>query len=156
MGFDQIYRSAMKVCERLGTWVLYAVRDARDLEHLIGYMTYTVDDLELAKTRTDSAEKRLHLSKLIGYWRRAVRWVSGLDRENYAVIAERLIEAQEKHPEHRKLPFVVRDSGHRSLTLRDRPPRRAGRPRTRESKPGKLKECPRCNGLGLVAQDAGT
>ena len=154
MRLDQLYRSAIKVCDRLGTWVLYAVRDARNLDHLIGYMAYTVDDLEGMKARSESADRQAHLSKLIGYWRRAIRWVSALDRVHYAVLAERLLEMMAQHPEHRSLPYVVKNSGHRSLSAHDQPPRRSGRPRTRAGIAATMKPCWACNGLGF-AKDGG-
>ena len=154
MRLHQLYRGAIKVCERLGTWVLYAARDARNLEHLIGYMAYTVDDLETLKGRAESESRRAQLSKLIGHWRRAIRWVSGLDRDAYGAIAERLLEMIADHPEHRELPYVAKECGHRSLSVRDRPPRRAGRPRTTPAMGATMKSCQACDGLGFV-RDAG-
>lgn len=151
MGFEAYYRNAIKVCDRLGTWVLYAVRDARDLDHLIGYLSFSIDDLENLKQRTNDEAKRQQFSQLIGFWRRAVRWVSSLDRERYALLAERMIEHLQEHPEHRRMPYYVANSGHRSLTTKDRPPRRAGRPRTRPSTQKRVSECGKCGGLGFVA-----
>ena len=151
MGFETYYRSAIKVCQRLGTWVLYEVRDARDLDQLVGYLAHSVDDLERLKQRTSDKKKRARYSQLIGFWRRAVSWVSSLDREKYALLAERIIEHLEQHPEHRKLPYYVTNSGHRSLTNRDKAPRPAGRPRTRPAAEKRVRECPDCGGLGHVA-----
>lgn len=154
MRLHQLYRGAIKVCERLGTWVLYATRDARDLEHLIGYMAYTVDDLETLKGRTESEARRALLSKQIGHWRRAIRWVSGLDRSTYGAIAERLLEMAADHPEDSTLPYVAKDSGHRSLSVRDRPPSRAGRPRTTPVMGAAMKLCQSCDGLGFKRNGA--
>ena len=143
--------NALKVSERMGTWVLYAVRDARDLEHLLGYMTYTVDDIAQERDRARSADKKARNGQLIGIWRRAIRFVSELDRERYGAIAERLIEQIEAHPAHRKIPYYVRDSGHRTMTIADRPPRRAGRPRTRPQVGQNMTDCIQCRGVGFVA-----
>ena len=74
-----------------------------------------------------------------------------MDPEKYAILAERLIEHLVNHPEHRLLPYYVANSGHRSLTTRDKPPRRAGRPRTTTALPKRMKECRPCGGLGHVA-----
>ena len=150
MGFETYYRNAIKVCERLGTWVLYDVRDARDLQQFVGYLNYAIDDLERLKQRTGDESKRQHFSQLIGFWRRAVRWVSSLDRTQYALLAERIIDHLTEHPEHRRLPYYVANSGHRSLTTKDKPPRRAGRPRTRASAEKRVRDCSKCGGLGFV------
>jgi len=154
MRLHQLYRGAIKVCERLGTWVLYATRDARDLEHLIGYMAYTVDDLETLKGRAESPFRKAQLSKMIGHWRRAIRWVSGLDRSAYGAVAERLLEMVAAHPEHSTIPYVAKVSGHRSLSARDRPPRRAGRPRTTPAMGATMKPCHACDGLGFKRNGA--
>ena len=151
MGFESYYRNAIKVCERLGTWVLYEIRDARDLDHLVGYLAYAIDDLERLRQRTSDETKRAHYSQLIGFWRRGVRFVSSLDRGSYAVLAERIIDHLSAHPEHKRLPFYVANSGHRSLTTRDKPPRRAGRPRTRPAAEKRVQVCGSCGGLGRVA-----
>ena len=147
--FDRYYREAIKVAERLGTWVLYAVRGASDLDHLIGYMVYTVEDLEVIRRRAVE-DRRLHYSQLVGYWRRAIRWVSSLDRANFHAISERLITELEAHPEHSALPYYVPDTGHRTLTARDRPQRKAGRPRTRPVAERRVSECGRCRGFGYL------
>lgn len=159
MGIDHYYRDAIKVSERLGTWVLYAARDARDLDQLVGYMSYTVDDMETMRlqvkvngrqTQAKADQKRARISQLVGFWRRAIRWVSSLDREHYQDVAGKLIEQLEAHPEHRSLRYYIKDTGHRTLTPSDRPPRRAGRPRTRPAKPRPLGECPKCRGVGYL------
>lgn len=151
MGFETYYRNATKVCERLGTWVLYEVRDARNLDHLIGYLLYVVEDLERLRQQARGKKERNRYVQLIGFWRRAIRWVSSLDRQEYAQLADRLIDAIESHPEHRKLPYYVSDSGHRTLTEMDGPPRRVGRPRTRPAAERRVKDCNHCGGLGRVA-----
>jgi len=149
--FDRYYREAIKVAERLGTWVLYEVRDARDLDHLVGYLSYTVDDLDALRARA-TATKRARYSQLVGFWRRAIRWVSSLDRERYQEIAAKLIEHMERHPEHSKLAYYVKDAGHRTLNANARPQRRAGRPRTRPSAEKRVRECVKCSGLGFMQQ----
>lgn len=153
MSESQTYLNALKVSLQLGTWVLYAVRDARDLDHLIGYMAYTVDDLSVEQTRAKTPDKQKRTQQLIGFWRRAIRFVSELPRDDYAVVAERLINRINEHPENRKMPFCVAFNGHRTLNTASRPPRRAGRPRVRSSEAKPLADCVTCLGLGFIRTD---
>lgn len=148
---SRTYINAVKVSKRLGTWVLYAVRDAKSIDGLIGYMTYTVDDLSTLGERTKNAKKRAQLKALVGAWRRAIRFVSTLDRERYAVIAERLIDRLSEHPEYRRIPYYVANTGHRTLTATDKAPLRAGCPRTPPQEGQAMADCSRCHGIGFIA-----
>lgn len=161
MSFDDQVRQAIKVAERLGTWVLYAVRDARDIKLLVGYMAYKIDDFERRKQRKRSIDVRAYYSKRISHWRRALRWVGSLDADRYGVTAERIIEILEKHPEHRKLPYVAEaetaepgTSGKVAERIRAKraakPTRRAGRPRTRPQAEKAWQSCRECGGVGVV------
>jgi len=151
--FDAQIQAATKVCERLGTWVLYAIRDARDLEHFVGYLIYKVDDFDRRKRRSRSATTRAYYSQRIGHWRRAIRWVASLDREFYGALAERIIEYLEAHPRLRSLPYVAPGEvcpgtkGGRAK-LREKPTRRAGRPRTRAPRESPMEACTHCGGVG--------
>lgn len=155
MSFDTQLRQGIKVAERLGTWVLYAVRDARNLDHLIGYLIYKIDDFERRRQRKRADAVRAHHSKRISHWRRAVRWVGGLDPTLYAVTAERILDHVEKHPSYRRLPYVAASEvepgkvGGKAKTMA-RPTRRAGRPRTRAHAPRAWKICSDCGGIGAV------
>lgn len=160
MQFDDQLRQAIKIAERLGTWVIYAVRDARDLQHLVGYLSYRIDDFDRRKCRKTTTAGRAYFSQRISHWRRAVRWVASLDPERYGVIAERIIERIEAHPEHRDLPYVsdAEVEKHtppgavqtRRAKLSARPTRRAGRPRTRSALPKSWHTCGECGGIGTV------
>lgn len=150
MLIEEQYAEALRVAERLGTWVLYLVRDATSLEKAVGYLAYTAEDLEALRDRTTDDARRKSLATAAASWRRATRWAQGLDPEQAPTLAERFLERIEAHPHHRELPFVAAGSWHRALQQRDEPPRRAGRPRVRPVQPTTAAECGKCGGLGFV------
>lgn len=151
MLIEEQYAEALRVAERLGTWVLHLIRDATSLEKAIGYLAYTAEDLEALRDRTS---KRLvahrDLSTAAASWRRATRWAQGLDPEQASTLAERFLERIEAHPHHRELPYVTAGAMHRGLGQNDEPTRRAGRPRIRPVQPTTAAECGKCGGLGFV------
>lgn len=150
MLIEEQYAEALRVAERLGTWVLYFVRDATSLEKAVGYLAYTAEDLERLRDRAGDERRRASLGTAAANWRRATRWVAGLDDEQYAELAERFLERIDAHPHHRELPYVQAGSWHRALAQSDEPPRRAGRPRVRPVQPTTAAECGQCGGLGFV------
>lgn len=139
---------AIKIAERLGTWVIYEVRDAKNLDYLIGWMLYRIDDIERMRGRSNATHMKAHYSEQIGYWRRAVRWVLQLDRAAAGKIAEALIERIESNPRYQQIPYVAPGCEHPSLRPHDKPPRRAGRPRTTVLT--QERELPRCEDCGRV------
>lgn len=150
MLIEEQYIEALRVAERLGTWVLYMVRDTTSMEKVVGYLAYTAEDLEHMRDRTESPVRRALLTTAIASWRRATRWAQGLDPAQASTLAERFIDRIEAHAVHCKLPYVVPGAQHRSLQRGDEPPRRAGRPRVWPVQPASAGECGKCGGLGFV------
>jgi len=144
--FESRLLEALKIAARLGTWVLYEARDARSLEMLVGMLLYRVDDFERLRGRTKNEERRRRYSELVGYWRRAARWVSSLDKEKGPDVVDQILIHIENNPALRSTPYVAADIGHPSLNTRDKAPRRAGRPRTRLVV--KERVIPRCDDCG--------
>lgn len=148
--WDVTLRAAIKVCGRLGTWVLYEVRDAEDLDELIGYLRYCVEDLQRHQQRASDIRRRDRLGDLVGFWRRAIRWVSSLDPEHASAIATRVLAEIETNPTYRDLVYVAPDCGHPSLRTKDKAPRPSRRPKAKRAKAKPMQPCGACRGLGLV------
>lgn len=150
MSFESTYLEGIKVAERLGTWVFYAARDASSHDHLIGYMLYTVDDLTRLRKRSESENRRQLYARLIGDWRRAIRWVQALHPETRVDLVGSIIQRAAEHPTYANIPYCTVENGHRSLMSQDQPQRRAGRPRVRDVSPQRGITCEACAGLGYV------
>jgi len=144
--FELRLLEALKIADRLGTWVLYEARDARTIDYLVGHLLYRVDDLDRLRSRTKSEDKRRRYAELVGYWRRAARWVASLDRQHGAEMVDRILHHMEENPKYRAIPYVVANSGHPTLRSSDVAPRRVGRPRTRLNV--KERPLPRCGDCG--------
>lgn len=142
--FDTCVHEAQRVVARTGTWLLYDVRNAENLAELVGFLRYTSQGFEV---RLRSARLHRHpkqqakVRSWIASWRRAARWVMGLDHEQASAVAAAVLrQAQD-------VPFYV-PCGHPWLTVQDEPPRPPGRPRVRAT-PKKYPECRACHGLGF-------
>jgi len=105
---------ARQVCEQLGTWVLFEIRDAPDLLELAGFLRYTAHELEAIEP------------SLVNAWRRAASLAM------LAADVESDVDAVAHELADDGIPYVVKGCGHRSLRPGDDPPRRAGRPRASE------------------------
>lgn len=127
--FEHHLREALKLSERLGTWVLYEAREARSRDLFLGFLLYRVDDLRRMRGRAKGDEAK-RLSELLGHWRRAARWIASLDSERWRDLVEAIVDRVEANPRFAEMPYVVARSGHPSLRVGDKPPRRVGRPRT--------------------------
>lgn len=146
--FERRLLDALKIADKLGTWVLYEARDAMSRDYLVGHLLYRVDDIERLRARTKSEAKRKRYTELVGYWRRAARWVASLDHERRPEIVSTILSYIEAHPKHSELPYVQPNSGHPTLRSDDKRPRKAGRPRTRL--PLHESSLPRCEDCGRV------
>lgn len=149
---DQL-REAEAISERLGTWVLYEVKAADDLEHLVGFMVYVTHGLAAQRDRARNDSVKRGLVDALTNWRRATRWVSMLDRSRYREIAGRFLDRLEVDRRLRRLPalpYYVGGQRHPWLTVSDRPPRGPGRPKTRLTEPLPRAECSMCRGQGFV------
>lgn len=140
--FATCVHEARRVVARMGTWLLYDVRNAEDLSELVGFLRYTSQglDVRLRHARANP-KRRTQVRGWVASWRRAARWVMGLDPEQASAIAAAVLRQAEA------VPFYV-PCGHPWLTVRDEPPRPPGRPRVRATAK-KYPECRACHGLGF-------
>jgi hypothetical protein len=138
--FASCVQEARRVVARTGTWLLHEARDAENLTELVGFLRYTSRGLEARAKRTHRTDRRDLLRAWAGTWRRANRWVMGLDPAQAREIAIAVLRQVDE-------PFYV-PCGHPWLTVDDEPPRPPGRPRVRAAIRA-YPECTACHGLGF-------
>jgi len=156
MSFPAHVMEARRIVGRMGTWPLYAVRDAQDLTEFVGFLRYTTDghQTEIARLSATLAKKgmpkteRRHaedrkalLRKWVASWRRATRWVLSLEQEQAAEVAEAALRQVSSEP------YYV-PCGHPHLTVAETGPRPPSRPPVRTNKRS-YAECTACSGLGF-------
>jgi GNAT superfamily N-acetyltransferase len=145
-----LYREAKRIVDRLGSWVLHAVRDAEDLDRFVGFLVYVADGMAVQRERHEEA-KRLAFTETMTAWRRAARWVDALDRQHHQGIAVRLLERLEEEARHHggDLAYVKTGIHHPWLVAKDRPVTRS-RSLLAKARVEPRQECPRCGGHGYV------
>lgn len=152
-------RQSRRVSKKLGTWVLYAIVEADNLEHFIGYIAYRIADFTRRRQRyATTSPRRVYLNKRIGNWSRTAQWVRTLDPDTAQDLAKRLIldldterEAYDYVSEFEcSDPRKDKDQPHRrKMEWRPGLGRRA-MPWTKP--PAKLPLCSHCEGMGTVAK----
>lgn len=160
--YSTLVRESINVAHRLGMWPLYAIRDAAELEHLIGYMVYRTMDLRRrAKRLKAQLGKNDDLAKALSdraaSWARAGRWMMRLRGIDHVAIARRMIADMDAHPEHSQIPYVAASEvTSRAVDdpvdkLDEIPPRSNGRPpAAKRVKSAKIQLCSACDGYGFV------
>lgn len=159
--YANLFSEALTVSRRAGTWVLYAIQNAQNIDHLVGYLRYRIDDFrrrERQALEAGHARRKEALATRAAYYARACRLVMRLGRGDYRKIAKRLIRDLKIHPEYKKLPYVAKTEvtgldglggEGRRWKLDEEPRRPGGRPPTRV-RAIKLKPCEACDGMGLI------
>ena len=158
--YGSIFSEAIFVSERVGTWVIHELRDVENIEHLIGYMMFKIDDQKrrkaAARARSDIGCMRA-LGRRGSSWSRACRWVQRSRGSDYSAIASRILHDFSMHAEHSMLPFVspadaIVDKGHKTASKLKymAEDRTCGRPRARKLRTVDFKPCKACSGIGMV------
>lgn len=152
---------AVVVAQRLGVWVLHDIKNAENVDYLIGYFIYRVEDIrrrQVRAKRSGDAERARFLADRAAYWSRGCRMIQRLRNGDYKRIATSVIENIEVRPEFANLPYVantevetngLEPEGRRGK-LAEKPPKRAGRPRTRRLKARNFRVCTDCKGIGII------
>lgn len=162
--YQKVFSEALIVCQQLGTWFLYQIRDANNLEHFRGYLLYRGEDfkrrravemdrLQDSENVSDNPVVRLLADRAARY-ARACRFVTRLDVDTYSNVAARIIADLEKHPDYKNLPYVseLEKRTDQSKDYKDKykPKRNTGRPSTRKLRKINFKPCPECKGQGMI------
>lgn len=149
-------REVQRIAGQLGTWVLHGVAEEQELLHFVGYLRYRIADFERRRQRCAvNGTRRRYLTRRISYWRRALRWVSGLEPQIARPLVDRLLEdlrnAREEYPyvsEH-ECSDPRRDKDQRSRKHETWKPG-VGRPRAATSRRPPVRLCGNCRGMGTV------
>lgn len=152
--YPDVFREALAVSKRVGTWVLYLLRDEPRFEHLVGYLIYRIADFDRRRQRA-VPERRRYFSDRIAYWQRAIQLAQRLGR-NHEVrrsIAARIIADLDRDPVYRAIPYVAaheHDPDHvDDSKLHEQPRRGCGAPRIHDIGPLGFAPCETCNGRGF-------
>ena len=142
------YREAELLTARLGTWLLVEISTTQDLDQFLGFVSYVAEGMAHTKAKAPES-RRQQISEAMTLWRRAARFIAGLDRERYQAIADSFLRRIKESAKRRRapLPYVVAGAGHPWLTTKDAAPRRAGR-QPIKPKPEARSECHHCGGFG--------
>lgn len=145
-----LYREAELLSERLGLWLLYEVSRTTDLDQFLGFVSYTAEGMAHLRAKAPEAKKQA-IADCMTTWRRAARFLAGLDRSQYATIATSFLSRIKASARRRKtpIPYVAAGARHPWLTTRDAAPKRMGRPLIKPHPDARM-ECPSCGGFGLV------
>lgn len=154
-----LLREAVVVSEKVGTWVLYRVRDAKNLEHVVGYMMGRIEDFDRRRDRAQTASRKRHLAERVAAWSRALRLIQRIKRGPYARLCARLIQDFDRDPTYSGLRYVSdhevekvekRAKEERRVgKLKAKPRRSSGRPRVTEVSSLDFKPCGECEGAGF-------
>lgn len=142
------YREAELLTARLGTWLLVEIATTQDLDQFLGFVSYTAEGMAHARAKAPEARKQ-QIADAMTTWRRAARFIAGLDRERYQTIASTFLRRLKDSYRRRRtaIPYVVAGANHPWLTTKDTGSRRAGR-QPIKPRPETRSECHHCGGLG--------
>lgn len=142
------YREAELLTARLGTWLLVEISTTRDLDQFLGFVAYTAEGMAHTKAKAPES-RRQEIGEAMTAWRRAARFIGGLDHETHKAIAASFLRKIKESARQRRvvLPYIAAGAHHPWLTTKDTAPRRPATvsPKT---KPDQRKECPACAGFG--------
>ena len=144
------YREAEVLTARLGTWLLVEISTTRDLDQFLGFVAYTAEGMAHTKAKANESRRR-EISDAMTVWRRAARFIGGLDRETYQAIALSFLRKIKESARRRRvaLPYVAAGAHHPWLTTKDTAPCRAG-PQPTSPRPEGRTECHACAGFGYI------
>lgn len=148
----KIYAEAIATARKMGSWVLYEIRDAKNIDHFAGYLAYSIEDMRIEMTRSTSPAAKRRISTSMGSWRRALSFVASMPRDvkQARKMANVLIAEIEYAPQYAQIPYYVKHSGHRTLSHAEGPGRPQRRPAINVIDGMKYTNCPSCAGMGLI------
>ncbi len=152
--YPELFREALTVAERMGTWVLYELQDEDNIDYVIGYFRGRIADFTRRRTRTTSDRDEEHYKERIGHWKRAITLAQRMGQSQHQKLAARIIADISRDREYRKVPFVaaIEVTPGRSRTrgkLRERARKRPGKPRAVPLAALDFRACANCAGEGF-------
>lgn len=146
-----LYREAELLSERLGLWLLVEISRTPDLDQFLGFVSYTAEGMAHARSKASEQSKRQAIADCMTTWRRAARFIAGLDREHYQAIASSFLRRIKSSAKRRRsaVPYVAAGARHPWLTTKDTAPKRVGRSPIKPH-PEARRECSSCSGFGYV------
>lgn len=152
--YPELFREALAVSRRLGTWVLYDIQDEPNIDYTIGYLRGRIGDFTRRRMRTTSNRDEEHYKERIAHWKRAITVAQRMGQSQHQELATRIIADLSRDREYRKLPFVAdaevtpgraKNRG----KLRERPRNRPGKPRVVALEAVDFRTCDQCMGEGF-------
>ena len=158
--YPELFREALMVAQRMGTWVLYDIQDEENIDYVIGYFRGRISDFVRRRIRTTSERDREHYKERIGHWKRAIILAQRMGQSQHQALASRIIADMGRDREYRKVPFVavVEVTPGRSRTrgkLRERARKRPGKPRAVPLQAVDFRACDQCMGEGFFRKTGG-
>lgn len=153
--YPELFREALAVARRMGTWVLYDIQDEPNVDYIIGYLRGRIIDFTRRRKRAESDRVEAHYKERISYWKRAIHLTQRMGQHQHQVLARRVIADIERDREYQELPYVssLEITPGRPKTcgkLRERPRRRPGKPRAVALTPLDFRVCGSCGGEGFM------
>lgn len=154
--YTVIFREALSLSRRTGTWVIDRIRTTEDLEHMIWYLQGRLVDFENRKACYTGDDRR-KMSERIGSWRRAIRFTMRLQGQDHQSIACRILSDITGDDAYLDIRFIASseiDSSHTgSWKIRAKPRRRPGRPKIHHVRRADLIACSGCLGAGFIPKN---
>lgn len=153
--YPELFREALVVAKRMGTWVLYDIQDEPNVDYIVGYLRYRTLDFTRRRKRAESDRAQTHYKERIAYYKRAIHLAQRMGHEQHQALARRIIADLDRDPEFRMLPYVspLEVAPGRPKTcgkLSEKPRRRPGKPRVVPLGPADFKACEGCQGVGFL------
>lgn len=153
--YPELFREALAVVRRVGTWVLYDLKDESNVDYIVGYLRYRTLDFSRRRKRAEGDRAKSHYKERISYYKRAIHLAQRMGQDQHQELAERIIADFQRDPEFRELPYVspLEVAPGRPKTcgkLSETPRRRPGKPRAVPLTPLDYKACEDCKGEGFL------
>jgi len=156
--YPELFREALTVVRRLGTWVLHDLEDEPNVDYIVGYLRYRTLDFSRRRRRAESDKAQDHYKERISYYKRAIHLAQRMGQGQHQVLASRVIADLKRDPEFSKLPYVspLEVAPGRPKTcgkLSETPRRRPGKPRVIPLTPLDYRACESCQGHGFLRKN---